>query len=495
MKKLVLIASFFAIGVTFNLKAQFIEDALRYSQNNGSYTIRAGGLGTAFHGISDDIGALEFNPGGLGLATKSEFTLGLGFTRNNTESSFMGQNLSFGSKNAYFNNIGLVTPFMVGDRNAAFAIGYFLESNLDNNISLKGINANSSFVGWTAKNGPTGNAYLDNWTYHLWLAGKNGNNTLNTPVIGGNEQINFIQERGGLHSITGGFSIDISKYLAAGFTISGKWGRYKYNSTFEEKDQGLNYTSKDSIYFVNDTTSPPSEVCDFNSLTYESNLEQTIGGISGSIGLMAKLNQHFRFGLAVKFPTYYNVDEVFSEKASATFDAPRSNFDNGISPNPWTPGEYTNSYGIVTPFVYSTGLSFNAYNLSIAAGLEYSDATQLEFVNAPEGLKAVNTDIVKYLVGQVSWGIGVEYDIPFIPFAVRGSYSSTSSPYQDNIPGADMQKFAFGIGFYAAPNVRIEGLAQFSKISQLRQNYGVDVSKYTFTNNPLNFGIQLTYRY
>ena len=154
MKRLVLVAMLFAIATSFTLKAQFIEDALRYSQNNGTYTVRAGALGTAFHGLSDDIGAMMYNPAGLSLLTKSEFTLGLGFAANNTSALFMGANETFKSNNAYFNNIGLVVPINMGDRNASFGIGYFMETNFDNNISFSGINAKSSFVDWQAKNGP-----------------------------------------------------------------------------------------------------------------------------------------------------------------------------------------------------------------------------------------------------------------------------------------------------------------------------------------------------
>ncbi|MDP2366182.1 MAG: hypothetical protein Q8M94_20720, partial [Ignavibacteria bacterium] len=315
----------FAIATSFTLKAQFIEDALRYSQNNGTYTVRAGALGTAFHGLSDDIGAMMYNPAGLSLLTKSEFTLGLGFAANNTSALFMGANETFKSNNAYFNNIGLVVPINMGDRNASFGIGYFMETNFDNNISFSGINAKSSFVDWQAKNGPgneTG-SYADNLAYHLWLAGDD----LKTPIVGGNQQIAFIQEKGGLHSITTGFAMELSKYISAGFTISGKWGRFKYHNKFEEAIVVPNkYTDSSTKQFVYDSLTKKTDTilnqCDFNNMTYESDLEQNIGGISGSIGIMAKLNKFFRFGVSIKFPSYYSVDEVFSESASATFDSP-----------------------------------------------------------------------------------------------------------------------------------------------------------------------------
>lgn len=110
-------------------------------------------------------------------------------------------------------------------------------------------------------------------------------------------------------------------------------------------------------------------------------------------------------------------------------------------------------------------------------------------------MKYLNQDIVKYLVGQVSWGIGAEYDIPYIPFVVRASYSATSSPYQNDIEGANISKTAFGLGYYAAPNVRIEALMQQASFSQLRQNYGSGESEYIYKTSPLNLALQLTYRY
>ncbi|MDA3843733.1 MAG: hypothetical protein PF588_05105, partial [Candidatus Kapabacteria bacterium] len=77
--------------------AQFIEDALRYSRTPAYSTARAGGLGVAYHGVSDDLAAIQFNPAGLSLIPKSEFSVGFGFRKNTTETDFLGNTQSFKS--------------------------------------------------------------------------------------------------------------------------------------------------------------------------------------------------------------------------------------------------------------------------------------------------------------------------------------------------------------------------------------------------------------
>ena len=145
---------------------------------------------------------------------------------------------------------------------------------------------------------------------------------------------------------------------------------------------------------------------------------------------------------------------------------------------------------------YSAGVSFHALDITFAFGIEYKDVTQTKFSDAIDDIEDLNLAIVQELVGQTTWGFGIEYEIPLAPVVARASFSSTTSPYIMDIPGASLQTVALGGGVYLAPNIRLDGVFRWNSISELRTNYGNSSdSRYTFKNNPLDIGLQLTYRY
>lgn len=477
MKKITYILALFlgfALAAT-TANAQTIQDALRIAQPNGIISARAAGLNVAFHGISDDFSAVAYNPAGLSLVNRSELNFGLGFQRNNTETLYLDRETVFGSNDAYVSHAGMVVPFKTSNGNAAIAVGYFLESNFDNNIDYSGFNENSTLINYYAQTGPRGENKTNNMVYHLWLTDED----LNTPITDSLRQESFISESGGMHNVSGSMAFSLSEYVSVGGTLSGKWGTFTYDREYSEID----------IYNKYDVLREDYSNIDFHSLVLNEIIEQTISGISGSIGVMARVNDFLRFGVTVKFPTYYEIDEKFSQEADA-------NFDNGESVDPPYTFAGETSYKVHTPFIYTAGVSMHAAGLTFAAGVEYTDVTQMEFSDAPDEILDLNRVIVQDLIGQATWGFGVEYDIPLFPGVVRGSYSSTTSPYAEDIAGASFRKLSLGGGLYLAPNVRLDGVFQWSSNSQLRTNYGNDSqTRYIYDMNPLNMSLQLTYRY
>src|SRR3970040_823665 len=61
-------------------KAQNINDALRVAIPGLGSTARALGMGNSYIGLSDDGSAAFFNPAGLGLLKRLEFTGGLNYS-------------------------------------------------------------------------------------------------------------------------------------------------------------------------------------------------------------------------------------------------------------------------------------------------------------------------------------------------------------------------------------------------------------------------------
>ncbi|MFW5701979.1 MAG: hypothetical protein ACOCX7_03440, partial [Bacteroidota bacterium] len=296
------------------VSAQFMEDALRYAVPNGIFTPRVAGLNVAYHGIADDAGAMVFNPAGLSLVTKSELTVGLGFTRNNTETKFLDNFNELSTNNEFISHAALVAPIKMGENRASVGIGYFQESDFDNNMKYSGFNKSSSLIGWEAQNGPQ--QFEDNWATQLFLA----NTKFNTPVTDSVEQYSFVQEGGGLHNFIGAAAFDLNPNVAVGFSFIGKWGSYKYTREYTETDVLNIYDYYDEPDYDNNYYGYSN--IDFNQLRMNENVTQNISGITGRLALQLRALDFLRVGLSVQFPTYFEVDEDWSQNAEAEYDNP-----------------------------------------------------------------------------------------------------------------------------------------------------------------------------
>lgn len=466
-------------------KAQFIEDALRYTKPNGYPTARSAALGISYIGVVDDISAMYYNPAGLTLIPKTEFSMGMNFTMNKNEALGFDKVTNFKSNNENFNNIGIVSPFVYGesqDKRGAIGLSYHLENNFNQDFETYWFNTKSTMSNYLATNYPE-------IAYHVFLIPEVNNPE--TPIKDSLEQKSSVIQSGGIHNITGAASFEVNPNFSIGFSIVGKWGSYQYDRIFTESD----------LLYKYEVDKPDYSDLNFKSLTVNEGIRQDISGISGSLGILGKVGKNVRISAAVKFPTYYEITENYSLRV-------QSKWDNGDMPNPYTSPEGSVTYKVRTPFVYDAGLSFYAAGLVFTTGIEYTDASQLEFTDASlstnteddgssvANMNAVNRLIVKELVGQVTWGFGAEYSFPMIPVSVRASYTSTTSPYHLDVSGADRKTFAFGGGVGIAKGVRIDASARFSDYTEFRTLYGNDInSRYSLTTNPVDLAVNLTVRF
>lgn len=473
MKKILLIV---IISLSINsLKAQFIEDALRYAKNNSFITARAAGLNVSYLGLVDDINALISNPAGLALISKNELSAGFGFSHIGNEVDIFRSKSKFTINNEYLSHIAFASPVEISNGIATVSIGYFKDNDFKNSYDYSIFNEKSSYIYQQAQ-------AKKRWTFDLLLADINGNTNIRDSV----RQNSWIDESGGVHNISGGVGFDVNENVALGFTLTGKWGNFEYIREFSEIDELNKYHTW--------------QVDDFSRLDVKEKIKQNISGITGQIGIIGKIEDFMRLSFAIKFPTWYEVNENFSIKHEVTFD-----------PNPQgvvdrfdTTEIGKNSYNIRTPFVYSAGLSFHVLGLTFSAGVEYTDVTQIKFSDATaevqEQLDILNRMIIRNLVGQTTWGFGAEYKFPALPIEARASYAKTTSPYQLDIPNANKSSFSLGASLYLSKNVRIDGLMRWTNLSEQRTAYGNEenlatFSKYILKQQPLNIMLGITYRY
>lgn len=473
---------FFIVLISINqLFAQFIEDALRYTISNSMITPVSASLGISFYGISDDVSALFFNPAGLSFIPKRELSLGFGFSRNKNETEYLSStsNRNSNSNSSYLTHLAIAAPIENEPFPLTAAISYFHENNFLNYTDYSAFNPHSSIISSLAKYGPKDTN--SNIPYFLWLANRN----FYTPITDSVNQDVSVNQDGGLHNISAGLSLQVSKNVSIGGTIAGKFGKFTYYRVFNESDVNNKYNLFDSLNYSN---------IDFYSFTLKEKIEQKVSGISGSFGIIAMLSNVLRFGATIKFPTYFQVEENFRQNAYARFD-------NGWTPNPYEPIEDSyNSYKITTPFVYSAGLSIKIENIVFSAGIEYFDVTQLRFSDSPSSMEELNTQIVRDLVGQAYWGIGLKYYLPILPIELRAGFSSITSPYVKDVNNATTYIFSFGGGIVLTKNVRLDPSFQYLTNSQLYSNYKSifeddPSTQYIINLNQIKIGLQITIRY
>ncbi len=462
-------------------KAQFVEDAVRMTGSNGSISSRAAALGISYSGIADDYSALYYNPAGLSLLSKREFSIGLEFQRNSTSSDFFGSSSSIASNKVSLSHIGVVFPYKTSVGIAAIAVGYNFEHNFDNTLQFDGFNPSSSIV-QSLINETTD--LKQNLAYQAFLADTSSNGSLHSPINGNLQQTGFITERGGIHNFMVGGSLSLSESFSVGLGLATKSGSFHYARKYDETDVNNMYTVWDSANF---TTS------DFSSLTLNEYLDQEFSGFSGTIGLQGRFSEAFRFGITIKTPTFYHVTETSSSSITAKFD-------NGFVGVPKYPNNegafnYNNSYDITTPFVFGLGFSYHSGGLTATSAIEYNDMTQLEFSNALVEIISTNNEILRTLTGSLTYGLGVEYEIKDASVVLRGGYTGVSSPYSNPNIKASRNIFSVGCGVYVAPNVRLDFAGRFSPYSQTRSNYGNSGSFVDYTISPVQVSAQLTYRY
>lgn len=478
MKKFVI--SMITLCFGLNLQAQMIEDALNMSISNTYITPRAGGLGIAYYGISDDFASIAYNPAGLALIGKGEISFGFNINPNSTETEFLANNMNTFSTNIYLTNLGIILPFKTNLGNATLGIGYYMESNFNNTMEFGALNPYSTYIQYTAEESrKRGWGIAENFATYLWLADDN----YDTPIKKGLFQEAMINEKGGIKDFSGAIALELSENLTVGFTLTGKWGNYNYLREYIETD--INNIYNEFIY-RNENGKLVFDNVDFHHLKVDESVDQDISGVTASLGLMGKIENFVRIGFTLKFPSYYEVNENFSQTAIAYFD-------NGDIRD--TMYLFSNYYKIITPWIFSGGISFNIEGLIATAGIEYTDLTQMEF-SGESNLELLNLDIKKQMTALIKYGAGLEWQTPFLPVDLRVGFSYTTPPYSSSFKGEERIGLSFGTGIYLQNNMRLDLVAEYQQYKKLWNIYGnSSETKLYFTQKPINIGIQLIYRY
>jgi stalled ribosome alternative rescue factor ArfA len=161
MKKFITILVVAMVATTSNIYAQYASDALRFSQTNYGSTARFKGMGNAQIGVGGDMSSMSGNPAGLGLFTKSEFSLTPEFNQGGINANYLGKNTNTTKGQLNINQIGAVfyTPMYKqkgqdtkkGLISAVFGLGYSRNNDYHTDINYAGANNKTSIADYFAE--------------------------------------------------------------------------------------------------------------------------------------------------------------------------------------------------------------------------------------------------------------------------------------------------------------------------------------------------------
>ncbi len=348
-----------------SVQAQYVADALKYSQTFPTLSARSMAMGGAFTSLGGDFSSSYINPAGLGLYRKSEFVFSPGLGYSNTGAEYMGKSYNDFKYQFILGNIGYVGTYNsnkeTGLVSASYAVGYNRVHNFNNLTYIRGDNEDNSLIDnfMDGING-TDPEYLDAFTSRLafdaYLIDTVPGSAFEyvTPVLLPVDQRRTIDTRGGTGEWNLSFGLNFSNTFYVGMGL----GIYQLNY-----DQKMTHTEFDIAG------------SDYDNFHYTEDLDVEGTGFSLTFGSMVRLFEILRIGASLHLPTYYKIEEVYRNSIYAEYD-------NGFIPsedngNIYAEGTFT--YRLRTPLKLQGGASVQIGKVGIiSADVEYIDYSNMK---------------------------------------------------------------------------------------------------------------------
>ncbi len=452
--------------------AQDYTDALRYSTPGLGVGARALGMGMAYTAVANDFSATYWNPAGLGQIRLNELSLGLSHISSGNSSTYYGSSQSLTNSSTDLNDVGLVYPFPVSRGSLVFTLGFERGANYAGGLSFDAINPNSSIIQSWARNGDIYDTSQTpyNLAYQLYLADLDtARHTFYSPLERGLQQLGTVLDGGGQNNVTLGGASEVAKNVYIGLTLNFITGSYTYNRDYNEIDSKGVYSG-----------TPLNGSLIFSQLALRESFEDDLSGFNAKIGFLYRFAPKSRIAITIKTPSWMTIRETYSQSGT-------SYFTNGFTTS-YTPYDNVKTeYDLTTPFVFGLGISHTIQNLLLAADVEYTDWTQMEFSNADQSLLDYNTTIKQLFQATANVRVGGEYAFQEAGVRVRAGFDYEPSPYQGD-PSSFARKYVTGgLGFIIEDAIAIDLGYAYGWWDNFNLNYNSDptsrVDEKITTNN------------
>ena len=443
------------------LLAQDRTDALRWSQYFYDGTARFSAMGGAFGALGGDAASLSVNPAGVGVYRSAEFSITPSYLITNTKASFTNQAMQSRKKDRGDFNFAYVQPFILREDNQGLislsfgAAGNTLNEYSYNSLAVH-VRSQSSWLD------PLNKKMEDNWQY-FDPAKMEGNSRYRDfapgdwdAVLGWNNKL-IDEDSIGFYPAWGHEYGDIIKQQ--------RWVETKGRNTELALSFGGNYAN--TLYFgltvgihdidykkyithmedvVETSASNPTDLLYFDYAQY---FETKGSGFNLKLGLLYRVNDNWRLGLAVHTPTWLRLTDYYQASMDSKFGSDTQTFDPDVTPA----NEY--AYNVSTPARYNVSAAYLFSKIgAISVDYEYVDYSTIKmkdryfYKSQGDSFDDENNSIKSEFTGASNIRFGVEIK-PVERFAIRAGYAFYGSPYKNSVQGGDPTKqiISFGLGY------------------------------------------------
>lgn len=417
------------------LFAQTADDAFKLSQRKPFGTARGMAVGGAFGALGADPTCIGINPAGLALYRKSEFSISPNIYFNNTNSSYIGNEIKDDKSAFLFNNATFTFAKNISKERdwvgVNFAIGYNRTAAFANQTTFEGFNTGNSITNYFAQqaNGTSFDQLVNNLPYDSGLAwetytinpGTEPNTYVGAAPNGGVLQQVTSTTRGGVGEIqlAAGANYKDKLYIGIGALIPNI--KYENDLTFSEKD-------------INDS------IANFNSLSYLGSVNTEGNGFGANFGLIYRINDAFRVGASVRTPLFCTLKDTYSYDLKSLINTSAYSKQSPV-------GEF--KYNLNTPWsaTLSAAAIIKKYGF-VSVDYEFTDYSQMgysfdsEYINSE---LSINKNIDNKFTGTHNLRVGTEFAKNI--FRVRAGYGFSTSPFKNNEGNLGVeQTFSGGLG-------------------------------------------------
>ncbi|RZL19346.1 MAG: hypothetical protein EOO89_03605 [Pedobacter sp.] len=452
MKRILTLVLVAIVAITGTSYAQYASDALRFSQTNYGSNARFKGLGNAQIGVGGDMSSLGGNPAGLGLFTRSEFSLTPEFNQTRLNTTYLNQNMNTTKSQLNVNQLGVVyygptyrrkgQDTKKGVVSMVVGLGYNRNNDYGSENNFSGINSTSSIADYFAET--AGSASPNNLTqgtperiaYDNYLISFDdvANNyypeTFADNTTSNTQSKNEVRS-GAVSEFNFAAAANISNQVYIGASIGLLNIRYNSDAQYIETGRAREY--------LNDNLTG-------NNINYKLLFNQnqiTKGsGLNGRIGVIFRAAEGLRFGATIQTPSWFVIDDFYSESLD----------NRGTIRGTSDSKTYDFTYNLRTPMKASLGGSYIIGGQALlSADVDFIDYASTKFsTNGNNGDNATindnNTSVRQNFTSAVNYRLGLEYKIEAV--SLRGGYAVNGTPYKTDETGLfDSKAYSGGIGY------------------------------------------------
>lgn len=468
LKKMVLAIAM--TGACYTLRAQTIDDALRFSSSAPAGTARAQSVGGALGSLGGEVSSIYVNPASTGFFRTSDFSFTLGFQEASSKGTYLG---NLGTDNKGNLNISNATLIFGGNRkipgskweNFSFGLGVNRTANYNNRVYYSGNSANSSLsanyyleaqnagitdpeaqlggnadqtIGYLAHTAiPAFQTFLINYEtqtngdFIFYSAAESVDNTINV------KQENMLTTKGSANEVSFDFGTNYNNTLYLGGSINVPVIHYTRDKTWKETNINAN--------------------TNLNEFAVTERLNTDGTGINVKLGAIIKPVRPLSIGLAVHSPSWiWFTDTYRTDMTTNTKEKGPRSFSSIDTNN----GEQDESkYSIRTPwkgilsatYLFSPSADTRKPTGFLTVDYEYVDyaSMKMRFMNDPSfdraDADARNSAIKSAYQAASNLRLGGELKLHV--FAVRLGYAVYGNPYKNSDLDGTRHYYTGGLGY------------------------------------------------